>query len=396
MWRDFSDAVSRRLWALDCNALCADVRHRTGLEDYGAPAVEPALSTLVNSLEREAGLHPTGRFLMQNHLRQILETRLRLTEAWKKKSETLAASPIVRPLFITGMPRSGSTFLHELLAEDPDNRAPRVWEVMFPIQAPASTRGPDPRIRKAAACLWGFRCLAPRADSVHPMRASTPQECVAILNYTLMSEAFVSTCRVPAYKTYLRSADHRQAYGWQRHFLQDLQLRCPDKRWVLKSPDHVYNLEALFSVYPDAVIILTHRNPLKIIRSISQLSEVLHGVFIRPASRDQIVRWETEALVDCMDYIVRFRDAHPELADRFVDLNYRELVSDPLAAVRRIYQRFEIPLTEVAAERMRHLAASRSRYQRRRTKPTPADLELDVRAQERRFHTYCFRFGIPL
>ena len=165
---------------------------------------------------------------------------------------------------------------------------------------------------------------------------------------------------------------------------------------MLKSPDHVYNLEALFSVYPDAVIILTHRNPLKVIRSISQLSEVLHGVFIRPASRDKIMRWETEALADCMDYIVRFRDAHPELADRFVDLNYSELVSHPLAAVRRIYQRFGIPLTEVAAERMRQLAASRSRYRGRRAKPTPADLELDVRAEERRFHKYCFRFGIPL
>jgi hypothetical protein len=100
------------------------------LEDFGDPPIDPALSVLVNSLELESDLHPLGQFLMRVHLRELLETRLRLTQRWSAESEVLEGSIIERPIFITGMPRSGSTFLYELLAEDPENRASRVWEVM--------------------------------------------------------------------------------------------------------------------------------------------------------------------------------------------------------------------------------------------------------------------------
>ena len=192
------DGLSRRLWSLRSEALRAEAMRRTGLEDFGDPPIEPALSILTNSLELEADLHPLGRFLMWVHLRDLLETRLRLTEAWSGQSEALNGSLIQRPVFITGMPRSGSTFLHELMVEDPKNRAPRVWEVMFPIPPQNGSRSKvDPRVRKAEACLWWFRRLAPRADSVYPMRALTPHECVAIHSYTLLSEEFVSTCRIP-------------------------------------------------------------------------------------------------------------------------------------------------------------------------------------------------------
>ena len=179
----------------------------------------------MNSLELEADLHPLGRFLMRVHLRELLETRLRLDHAWSGQSEALDASLIQRPVFITGMPRSGSTFLHELLAEDPENRAPRVWEVMFPI--PMGSKPPkkvDPRVRKAEASLWCFRRLAPGADSVYPMRAWTPHECVAIHSYTLLSEEFVSTGRVPTYEAFLHTADLGPTYLWQKRFLQHLQL----------------------------------------------------------------------------------------------------------------------------------------------------------------------------
>src|SRR5207249_7689779 len=129
-----------------------------------------------------------------------LEARLQLTQAWKWMLADLNASVIERPIFITGMPRSGSTFLHELLAEDPENRAPRFWEVMFPLPIGSKPNNKvDQRVRKAEAYLWWFRRFAPGADSVYPVRASTPHECVAIHSYTLMSEEFISTCRIPTY-----------------------------------------------------------------------------------------------------------------------------------------------------------------------------------------------------
>jgi len=161
------DGLSRQLYSLNVEALSAEARRRTGLVDFGDPPIETALSMLVSSLELQADLHPLGRFLMWLHLRGLLETRLRLTEAWRPQLEVLDAALIQRPIFITGMPRSGSTFLHELMAEDPDNRAPRVWEVMFPLpNRNDSRRKVDSRMRKAEFCLWWFRRLAPRADAV--------------------------------------------------------------------------------------------------------------------------------------------------------------------------------------------------------------------------------------
>src|ERR1043166_7136244 len=130
------ETLSRRLWPLDAQVLCKRACRQTGCADFGDPPLEPALSILVSSLEREADLHPLGRFLMRGHLQGLLATRLRLAEQWRRQAESLDACRIERPLFITGMPRSGSTFLHELLAQDPDNRVPRVWEVMFPVPAP--------------------------------------------------------------------------------------------------------------------------------------------------------------------------------------------------------------------------------------------------------------------
>jgi hypothetical protein len=120
-WKTLGHSISRRLWLLESDSLCAEARRRTRLEDFGDPPIEPALTILVNSLETEADLHPHGRLLMRVHLQELLETRLRLTQAWNGGPEVPETSLIERPIFITGIPRSGSTFLHELLAEDPEN-----------------------------------------------------------------------------------------------------------------------------------------------------------------------------------------------------------------------------------------------------------------------------------
>lgn len=391
--KSFADKVSLRLWYLGANTLHESAQRRTGLADFGDPPIEPALSILTTSLEEEAGLHALGRFLMRGHLLGILETRLRLAAIWRDQPEGLTM-PIEKPVFITGMPRSGSTFLHELLSQDPENRSPRVWEVMFPVPAPQPGVIRDARMRRANMNLWWFRRLAPGADEVYPVRALTPHECLAIHSYTLMSEEFITTCRVPAYEQFLRETGLRAAYGWQKRFLQHLQSRSPLKRWILKSPDHLYALEELFSVFPDAMIIQTHRNPIDVLKSSLQLTEVVQGLFARP-DRERLQQREARTLAETMERSIRFRDQRPDLGSRFLDLSYSEIVSDPLGTARRIYEHLDCPLTATAVERMRQFIATRSRYQRRRN-PTLADLGLDVRAETRRFQNYCHRFGIPM
>ena len=293
------------------------------------------------------------------------------------------------------MPRSGSTFLHELLSQDPENRSPRVWEVMFPVPAPEpGDKTAGWRARRANVNLWWFRRFAPGADQVYPVRALTPHECLAIHSFTLMSEEFITTCRVPAYEKFLRTTGLRAAYAWQKQFLQHLQSRSPLRRWILKSPDHLHSLEELFLVFPDAMIIQTHRNPIDVLKSSLQLTEVVQGLFARP---DPACLQEREArtLAETMECSIRFRDQHPELAGRFLDLNYSEIVSDPLGTAQRIYQHLDCQLTAAAMNRMRLLTANRSRYHRRRN-PTLADLGLDVAAESRRFQNYCRRFGVSM
>jgi hypothetical protein len=393
MRRSFADKVSRKLWYLDGNQLREHAQKRTGLDDFGEPSIEPALSILTASLEQEAGLHALGRFLMRGHLLGLLETRLRLAALWRDQRHAFT-TPIETPVFITGMPRSGSTFLHELLSQDPDNRSPRVWEVMFPVPAPGPGINSNTRRRHANLNLWWFRRLAPGADELYPVRAVTPHECLAIHSFTLMSEEFITTCRVPAYERFLRETGLHSAYAWQKQFLQHLQSRSPLKRWILKSPDHLYALEELFSVFPDAMIIQTHRNPIDVLKSSLQLTEVVQGLFARP-DRERLQEREARTLAETMERSIRFRDHRPDLAGRFLDLNYSEIVSDPLGTARRIYRHLDCPLSETAIERMRRFIATRARYQRRRN-PTLADMGLDVRAETRRFQNYCHRFGIPM
>jgi LPS sulfotransferase NodH len=153
-------------------------------------------------------------------------------------------------------------------------------------------------------------------------------------------------------------------------------------------------LDSLFAVFPDAVIIQTHRNPLEVVKSSIQLTRVLQGLYARRGDSVQLARREAQVLAERLDRLICFREDHPELADRFVDITYSELVSDPLAVVRRVYQQFEIPLSERAARRMSELASSRSRYRRHRAGPSVADLGLDPVAEAPRFERYYSRFAI--
>jgi len=392
----FNVSGSGKASPLDGEVLCAEARRETGLDNFGDPSLNPTLSILTTSLEREANLHPLGRFLMRIHLRELLDARLKWVACCDGREEIAESIP-VSPIFIVGMPRSGSTFLHELLSQDSALRAPRIWEVMSPERASEPDRGwRDSRVWRAAWCLWCFRRLAPRADAVYPMRARTPHECVAIHSYTFLSEEFVSTCHIPTYEAFLRSADLRPAYEWQKRFLAFLQYGLQPRRWVLKSPDHVRSLDALFSVFPDAIVIHTHRNPLDSLRSSIQLTEVLQRLYGRAQNRDKLAEREAKNLAWSVARMIQFRDEHPELANRFLDVNYTELTSDPLAVVRRLYRHLQMPLSNEATSAMQNLARHRSVYKGRRTVPEITDLGLNRMEQLRLFGKYCRRFGISL
>jgi hypothetical protein len=225
------------------------------------------------------------------------------------------------------------------------------------------------------------------------MRARTPQECVAIQSFTLLSEEFVSTCHVPTYERFLRSTDLRPAYAWEKRFLQHLQAAQSATQWVLKSPDHVHGLEALFSVFPDALVVQTHRNPWDVLKSLIQLNERLKGLYGRVPNHEEMAEHEIQNLAATIEHVIQFRDNHPELRDRFIDVNYSELVAAPLKVASRISSRFGIPLSTTANASIQQLARSRSPYKGRRTAHA-LEAGLSLRSQLSLFKEYCHRFGI--
>jgi hypothetical protein len=330
---------------------------------------------------------------MRTHLQGLLETRLKLEHQDAKGQGNL--SPVSRPVFITGMPRSGSTFLHELLMQEHALRAPCVWEVLSATTASRPDRGwSDSRVWRTALCLWFFRLLVPGADTVYPMRARTPQECVAIHSHTFLSEEFNSSCFIPSYANFLRSTDLSPAYAWQKRFLQRLQCNRPEARWVLKSPDHARSMEALFAVFPDALVIHTHRNPLESLRSTIHLTEVLRRLYARPQNLETLAECEAQNLAFGAARIMQFRDNHPELANHFVDVNYSELAANPLATVRRVLRHFDIPLPTEAVRRIERMSRCRSAYKGRRAARSLTDMGLDMGSCKSLFSDYCRRFGI--
>jgi hypothetical protein len=390
----FWDRVKRRLALLDFDNLLTTAKRRTGFEDFGDPPCEESLQVLIDACNAEAGLSLFGQFAARQHLLDLLETRLKLVSYWRQTTE-IWEQTIHQPLFITGMPRSGSTFLHDLFAQDPSNRVPRTWEVMFPLPPPTCEGlDPDRRIAKAENRLRLFRWTNPAIVKAHPIGACLPQECVAIMSYSLQSDEFLCMFRIPSYETWLRSQDMSPAYRFHRRFLKHLQWLCQGERWVLKAPDHVHSLEALFEIYPDARIVFLHRDPLKVLGSVASLTKSLWEAFSRHIDPYQVGTDEARILSDKVAKIMEFQDRHPSLADRFMDVHYMDLVRDPISTVRRIYNRFGLSISVSVEEGMCAFLKAERNKRRRKHVYRLADFGLDPGQESSRFAAYCERFDI--
>ena len=262
---------------LRAESLLAAARRQTGFNDFGDQAFREPLSRLVVSAASEARLNVFGRCALAQDILQLLANRLQIQHD-RAKWPRIADQAIVAPIFIIGMPRTGTTLLHGLLAQDVDaTHAPATWEVMFP--SPPPPFGKDGRIKRAARRLACFDLLAPEFRKIHPMSAHLPQECIAIMSHSFMSDQFCAMYNVPSYESWLLRQDMAPAYKFHRQFLQHLQFGRPARRFVLKAPAHVLFLETLFETYPDALVVQTHREPLEVLPSAASLTTVLRGIF---------------------------------------------------------------------------------------------------------------------
>jgi hypothetical protein len=367
----------------------------TGLDNFGDDDFREPLRRLLSSLESEADLTFLGRVAARRDLTGLLETRLRLM-ADRQRYPAIAAEHITAPIFIVGLPRTGSTLLHHLLAQDPDTRVTQAWEVMYPSPPPTrDAYDSDPRIKRAAKQLRWLDWLAPDFKTIHPVGARLPLECIALMSGSFRATRFQTTYNVPSYEAWLNGQDMRPAYAFHRQFLQHLQWRTPGARWVLKAPSHVFSFDALLDTYPDARIVQTHRDPVTAVTSVASLSSVLHRAFSRRRAPSEFGHEVTLRWTDGLERSLELRRTGRVTPDRLVDVHYQKLVKDPMATVRRIYAQFRMSLTPDAEARMRKFLAANPQGKHGRHEYAPNMFGLDPQELETRFRVYSEYFGVP-
>jgi hypothetical protein len=335
---------------LSCQRLLSDAERATRLNDWGADDYRARLERLVDSINSQAELHAAGLRAAQHRLHDVLCGRLRLVED-RKRFPGIAAERIERPLFVIGLPRAGTTFLHNLLAQDPRARSPMTWEILFPSPPPErSSYDTDPRIEqcKTALAAQGFR--GAELQSIHPFDAERPEECNFIWEFSLQTVNFPAFWNIPDYAAYLGTVDFRRVYREHRQFLQHLQHRFRAERWVLKSPAHNMWLEELLDVYPDASLVVCHRDPARVLPSLSSNLVALRRTFSDLVPEGEFGMLEQQAASLRRVAAVR---ARPEYRQRFIDAHYLDVQADPLAVVRRIYAHFDLSLDEASLAAMR-------------------------------------------
>ncbi len=380
----------------DRDRLVAAAIDRAGSDDLGEPTWQEGLDVLLPSLREEARLHELGVDIAAGGIVDYLVNRLQIT-AWRAAHPEIAAAPVSRPLVIVGQPRTGTTILYDLLAQDPELRAPLSWEVDKPCPPPRTdTYATDPRIDEVQATIDMADLLIPGFTAFHPIGARLAQECVRITGSDFRSMIFPTQYRVPTYNRWLlHEADLAPAYRWHRTYLQHLQSEHPARQWLLKSPAHLWHLEALAGEYPDAVVVQTHRDPLKVIASVSALAAHLRRMASDQTSIADAAATYAEDIFDGLDRGLAARDAGTFPAEQIVDVHFAAFVADPLATIADLYERLGRELTASTEARMRVFLAEHpgdgggggSRYRW-------ADTGLDAVALRERAARYQERFGV--
>jgi hypothetical protein len=333
--------------------LHASATRVTGLDDFGGDDYREGLATLLFAYAKEAALTPAGSKVSRAMLRAALVARLLSEAAWKQFPEH-AGVPIERPIFVTGLPRTGTTALHRLLTADPAHQGLELWLTEVPQPRPArATWAGNPIFATLQAGYEQHHETDPEFMGMHYTGADQVEECWRLLTQSMTSVSFECLAHIPTYSQWLGSGDWTAAYRRHRRNLQLIGLPDRDRRWVLKNPSHLFALDALLAVYPDAVVIQTHRAPRVSIASVCSLnaraaagwSDLVQGAVL---GRAQLELWSRGLRKFAADR-ARHDPAH------FIDVEYDAFVADPLGTVEAVYDRLEAPLSPAARAAMTSL-----------------------------------------
>jgi len=383
---------------LDADQLIARAMESTGLEDFGAATWREGLEHLIPSLREEARLNELGEQIAMGGIVELLSNRLAITD-WRARHPEVATRDVVPPIVIVGQARTGTTILFDLLAQDLATRAPLTWEIDRPVPPPeTATFATDPRIDEVDAVLSGVDLLMPGFRTMHPMGARLAQECVSITNSDFRSVIFPTQYRVPSYaKWVMYEADMAPAYAWHRKYLQHLQSRHPADgaaRWLVKSPAHIWCLDALMAEYPGAMMVQTHRDPMRI-TSVSSLMVTLRGMTSDGPNLHEVASEWAEYIVEGLDRSVTARLDGTVPEDRVVDVQFEAFMADPFATIGTIYDTLGLELTAESESRMRSFLADHGQDEHNTHRYSFAETGLDLAEWRERTRRYQEHFGVP-
>jgi hypothetical protein len=336
---------------LSAESLLAEARAQAGLSDFGDPGFREGLGVLLETYEGEANLSPAGRKRTRRRLVQLLATRLRVEEAWKRHPEVRSLE-VRRPVYLTGLPRTGTSALFNLLGADPRHRPLLLWEGLFPDPLEGVPPGAtDPRLEALRKLNERDRQKNPDFDKIHYVTPDMPEECVLLLAHTFCDAQMGIEPLMEPYGSWYQRQDLRPSYRYYADLLRLLQWQRPGERWLLKSPAHLWALDVLVEMFPDACILWTHRDPLQMLGSYCSMMAALMAI---RASFDPKRLGPT-----VLEYLARSLECGLEARDaldsrRFFDVDFRAFTADPVGTLRRCYEHFGL---ELGAEAERRLAA---------------------------------------
>lgn len=391
--------------ALDAKEMLRSAEKETGLTDWGLTDewggdFRPAYEIFVRALNTEARLSEKGTRFTRDRIMDLLRGRLQMVED-RKRFPGIQEEEIKTPIFVIGLPRSGTTFMHNLLAQDPEHRAPQTWEVRLPSPPPEkATYKSDPRIAKVQEIYREVGFLDQDIQEVHPTGAQRYEECVFIHSFAFVSADLSAYWNVPSYREIAwASPDFRPVYRLERSVLQHLQHRYRGERWVLKTPAHMAYLKELIEVFPDAYFVNCLRDPAKVVASLSNAFVRLRKKYsdqLPPVVNAAMTELQTRAHL--ANKAMEFFDEHPEYERRCFKAQFVDVQKDSMAVVARMYDTFGIPLTEdraaamsawVKTDREKHASVGTHSY-------SLQDYGIDYATIEQYFGKWIDRFAIKL
>lgn len=385
--RELLDAALARRGSVsgDVGAFCAP-GPGTG-DDF----LEP-FELLLESLEADAQLTVLGRWITHRFLDRVLDVRLQIA-AYVREDPAVRDERIVEPIVVVGAPRTGTTALHALLAADHRHRVPLGWELLRPVPPPVAGEE-DGRVALADLELRLPQTVSGGLESIHAYSGRMHKECLSAMSFSFRSEEFVSRYATARYIDWLGSCDMTPAYEMHRLVLQILQRRQPTERWVLKSPVHLHNLDPLLAAYPDARLIVTHRDPLAILGSVTSLIATLRAAHSDAVSVPDIAGYHADLYLADLDGLRHRVDRGFPTSVAVAHASFDELRSDPIGVIDRVYAGLALQLPDEVRAAMIRASEDRASESHAVHDWSFESLGLDQQEQRRLFAAYCTRFTV--